>query len=438
MQTEAHKIIIVGGGAGGLELATQLGNQLGKKKRANITLVDSSLTHLWKPLWHEVAAGTLLSHEDELNYITHAYQNYFNFEFGQLDGLNRHNKEIYLAPVIDEHHVEVIPRRTLHYDTLVIAIGSVGNDFGTPGVQEHCAFLDDRAQSEHFQQELLKKILQTQNQFHTQGFTQLAIAIVGGGATGVELAAELYYAIQQAARYSRTQINPHYQIKITLIEAAERILAALPEKVSHTTKIQLEKMGIEVYTGQRVLEVNSKGLLSHTGLFIAADLKVWAAGIKAPAILARLADLEVNRLNQLMVKQTLQTTVDDNIFAFGDCASCPQPGAHSRPVPPRAQAAHQQAMLLVKTIKRQLAGKPPKPYYYRDYGSLISLSRQNTVGNLMGALRSDLFIEGKIARLVYLALYKKHQIALHGFWRVFLLTIADFITHKVKPKLKLH
>jgi NADH dehydrogenase len=438
MQTQMHEIVIVGGGAGGLELATKLGKQLGKRKRANITLVDCSLTHLWKPLWHEVAAGTLLSHEDELNYIAHAYQHHFNFEFGRLDDLERLHKRIFLSPVVDEHNNEIIPRRTLHYDTLIIAIGSESNDFGTPGVREHCAFLDDRLQSEEFQQQLLKKILHSQNQLHVHGFTQLTIAIVGGGATGVELAAELHYAIRQAARYSRTQVNSNYQIKISVIEASDRLLAALPSKVSENTQKQLEKMGIEVYTGQRVLEVNDKGLLTQTGLFIAADLKVWAAGIKASNILAHLDDLEVNHLNQLKVKSTLQTTIDDNIFAFGDCASCPRFNGSELTVPPRAQAAHQQAMLLVKSMKYRLNNKPLPLYRYRDYGSLVTLSRQHTVGNLMGALRGTLFIEGTIARLVYLSLYKKHQMVLHGFWRVFLMTLAELIGHRVKPKLKLH
>jgi len=438
MQKQPHKIVIVGGGAGGLELATRLGKKWGKSKQVTITLVDASLTHLWKPLWHEVAAGTLLSHEDELNYIAQAYQHQFNFEFGRLDGLNRQAKQIFLAPIIDEYNNEIIPRRTLQYDTLIIAIGSVSNDFGTPGVREYCTFLDDRMQAEQFQQQLLKKILYSQNQLHMQGFTQLTIAIVGGGATGVELAAELHYAIRQAARYSRTKITPEYQIKITIIEAADRLLSTLPAKISQATQQQLEKMGIEVYTSQRVLEVNSKGLRTNTGLFITADLKVWAAGIKAPDVLQNLDGLPVNRLNQLLVRQTLQTTIDGDIFAFGDCASCPQPNPTMPSVPPRAQAANQQAKLLVRTIKRRLKNEPPLLYYYRDYGSLISLSRQNTIGNLMGALRGSLFIEGKIARLVYLALYKKHQIVLYGFWHVFLLTLAHLLERRVKPQLKLH
>lgn len=437
-QSSTHDIVIVGGGAGGLELATSLGRKLKRKSEACVTLIDASLTHLWKPLWHEVAAGTLNSHEDELNYIAHAYQNNFNFILGKLDGLDRANKKVFLASVLDEQKKEIIPRRHVHYDTLIIAIGSISNDFSTPGVREYCYFLDDRFQADQFQQQFLKKILQAQNQLESQGFDQLTIAIVGGGATGVELAAELHYAINQASRYGKSQLSASKDVKTCIIEAADRLLAALPERVSQSTMEELKKLSIEIYTGQRVAEVNEKGLLTASGLFIAADLKVWAAGIKAPEVLQHLDGLEINRINQLVVKQTLQTTRDDNIFAFGDCASCPQSTHDNQPVPPRAQAAHQQAKHLVKTIMRRLKGQAPLPFFYRDYGSLISLSHHTAIGNLMGRMKTNYFIEGKIARWMYLSLYKMHQANLYGFWRAAMLTIANILTRRVKPRLKLH
>lgn len=430
-----HHIVIVGGGAGGLELAACLGKKLGKRNRAQITLVDANLTHLWKPLLHEVAAGTLNSHEDQLDYIAYAANYHFTFALGKLNGLNRREKIIYLAPIADENNNEIIPARSLSYDTLVIAIGSTVNDFSTPGVYEHCLFLNDHNEANQFHQLFLRKMLQAQSQPNIA--KQLRIAIVGGGATGVELAAELYYAIHQVVYYGWEHIDPEQNIQITLIEAADRILSALPERLASATAEQLKKMGVEIYTRQRVSKVTAEGLHTNDGLFVSADLKVWAAGIKAADFLQNLDGLETNHLNQLIVKQTLQTTVDDNIFAFGDCASCPQPG-RSNPVPPRAQAAHQQASLLVKSLQRRLKNKSLLPYYYRDYGSLISLSRYDAVGNLMGRFMGSIFIEGKLARLFYISLYKMHQIALYGFWRVGLLTFANFLTRRLRPRLKLH
>ena len=201
---------------------------------------------------------------------------------------------------------------------------------------------------------------------------------------------------------------------------------------------ELRKLRVHVYTGERVTEVTSKGVYTHSGRFIPSALVVWAAGIKAPNFLSEMDGLEVNRINQLLVTRTLQTTLDDNIFAFGDCAACPWPG-HTEPVPPRAQAAHQQASMLLKSMKRRITGKPLPEYTYRDYGSLVNLGRYTTVGNLMGAVTGgSLFIEGLIARFMYQSLYKMHLMTLHGFFVVFLQTLGRIITRRTESQVKLH
>jgi NADH dehydrogenase len=418
-------IVVVGGGAGGLELVTQLGNTLGKRKRAKITLVDSKLTHVWKPLWHEVAAGTLSSNEDEVNYIVHAHNHDFHFQWGSLADLNVAQQQLVLAPVQDKQQVEILPQRLLNYDVLVLAIGSVSYDFKVAGVKSHCFFLDSFTSCQAFQQRLLQHLLQEHPQFN--------IAIVGGGATGVELAAELQYACQQALQYKQQQNNP---VAITIIETAPRILSALPEKIARATAKELRRRGIDVLEGEQVIEVTEEAFYTKSGLKVPAELKIWAAGIQAPELLANLG-LQTNQRQQVLVKPTLQTTVADNIFALGDCASCPQSGTEQA-VPPRAQAAHQQAALLAKSIPRYLRGQPVAAYHYKDYGALISLGKQNTFGNLMGRATGNIMLQGKLARLAYLSLYRKHQAALFGWWRVALLTIAQRLTSIVRPRLKLH
>lgn len=437
MRDTIPDILIIGGGAGGLELATLLGRKLGKCKKANIILVDQNLTHLWKPLWHEVAAGTLNSHEDEINYVAHAYANHFSFQLGRMNGLNRQQKKIFLAPVYNDEQQVVIPERALHYSILVIAVGSVSNDFNTPGVAEYCLFLDSRKQADYLQQVFLKTAIYTHNQMSQEKQTALSFAIVGGGATGVELAAELHYAAQQASHYRLADINPNQDIKITIIEAGKTILANLPEAIIKETTTQLNKYNIEVITSQRVTKVDSQGFYTASNLFIPAEIKIWAAGIKAPDFLNQLDGLETNKINQLIVKPTLQTSRDENIFAFGDCAACPQINKENL-VPPRAQAAHQQAKFLVKTITRYIHKKILPEYHYYDYGSLISLSRQTAVGSLMGRALGQFTIYGQLARLAYASLYKFHQIVLFGKWRVFLITLANLLTRPFKPRLKLH
>ena len=435
-----HHIIIVGGGAGGLELATKLGNKLGKKAKARITLVDCELTHVWKPLLHEVAAGTLNSYEDEVSYLALAHKNHFMFRLGRMDRLDRSAQEISLAPTLDNEGIEYIPRRSFKYDTLIFAVGSQTNDFGITGVKQHCMFLDTRVEADIFHQDLLRKAYTAHAQSGPLREGQLKVAIAGAGATGVELSAELHEAFNQLIKFGIDQINRD-QISISIIEAADRVLPALPVELSEKTQAALEKIDVELLTGHRIVEATDTGFVTDKGGLIPSEIKVWAAGIKAPDFLANIDGLETTHNNQLIVKQTLETTNDSNIFAFGDCAACPIPGTDTT-VPPRAQAAHQQASMLVKTIKQRLKNKPIPNYHYVDYGSLINLSNYSTVGNMMGNLfgkkAGSVMIEGLLARFVYWSLYKMHQLAILGLVRMTLITMANFLTQKTKPRMKLH
>jgi len=444
---DLHHIIVVGGGAGGLELATALGNKLGKKKKAAITLIDSTLTHLWKPLLHEVAAGSLNSYEDEVGYLGQSHWHHFRFRLGRMDRLDRKKQEVSLAPTLDDEGNEYIPRRTFHYDTLVMAVGSTTNDFGIPGVQEHCMFLDTRKEADHFHQYLFRSFYTAHTQNGPLRDGQLHIAIAGAGATGVELSAELHESAYQLAEFGLDQVKPDTDVKITIVEASDRILPALPPRLSEKARKALEKLNIETCTNQRITEVTADGFKTESGKFIPAEIKVWAAGIKAPDFLKEIDGLETNRINQLVVKTTLQTTQDDNIFAFGDCAACPMVNPSDTEgdlitVPPRAQAANQQATLLVKTMRKRLEGDVSLPEYkYVDYGSLVNISSYTTVGSLMGnlsKLSGSIMIEGVVARLVYISLYKMHQMALHGPIKMGLTTLANLFTRKAKPRMKLH
>lgn len=432
----SHRIVIVGGGAGGLELATRLGRKLGRSGAAQITLVDANLTHIWKPLLHEVAAGSLNSAEDELNYVAQAKWNHFEFQLGRMCGLQRSARQIILAPVLDEDGRQLLPERRIGYDSLVLAVGSTTNDFGTTGAAEHCIFLDTREQAERFHRRMLSHYLRAHAGAQADS-AQIDIAIVGAGATGVELAAELHHAARQLAAYGLDRIRPE-DMRITLIEAGPRVLPALPERIAQPVHRTLEKLGVTVLTGAAVSEVTAEGLKTADGQFIPASLKVWAAGIRAPGFLHELDGLESNRINQLLVRPTLQTTRDDDIFAFGDCAACPQPGGDGRNVPPRAQAAHQQASMLARSLKLKISGQPLPEYRYRDYGSLISLSSFSAVGNLMGNLTGSVMLEGWLARMFYVSLYRMHQMALYGLPRTLLLMLSDRIGRSTEPRLKLH
>jgi NADH dehydrogenase len=421
---------------------TKLGDTLGKKKQVHVTLVDKNRTHIWKPKLHEIASGSMDSGEHELDYIAQAHWHHFQFRIGAMKGLDRVQKTITLDSYFDDNGNQVTPEQVVKYDTLIICVGSLSNDFGTPGVKENAFLLENQMDAKKFHANLINACIRAHYQPESIRPGQLHVAIIGAGATGVELAAQLHRSTRELVSYGLDRINPHKDIQVTVIEAAPRILPALTEDLSNATHQLLHELGVQVLTGAKVCEVNSQGVRFSDGRFLDSELVVWAAGVKAADFLKDLDGLETNRLNQLIVHQSLQTTRDEHIFSFGDCSSCPWPKANAGKggfVPPRAQAAHQQASHMYQQIKCRLANKPLKPYQYKDFGSLVSLGKFSTVGSMMGGLiGNNLMVQGYFAKFMYLSLYKMHELAIHGFTKVFLETIARLITKRTEPLVKLH
>lgn len=431
------QIVVVGGGAAGLELATRLGAHFGREQ-FDIILVEKSRTHIWKPLLHEVAAGALDANLDEVGYRGHGHTWGYRFFYGTMEGVDRENRDVLIAPILDEDGTEIMGRHRIRYDYLVLAVGSVSNDFGTRGVARYCIFLDSRAQADRFRNKLLDHCLRVSRTLvkDPQADATVTVDIVGGGATGVELAAELYNAAV-ALRHYGLEVFDESRMRVTLIEAGPRILPMLPEKLAQAAHKELEALGVRVITGEQVVEATSEGIVTKSGELIKADLKVWAAGVKGPDMLAGLG-LEVTRSNQLVVKPSLQTTRDDRIFVIGDCAWF-VPEGETRAVPPRAQAAHQMAATAFRNIRALIRGRPLKDFVYRDHGSLVSLSHFSTVGSLMGNLIGGrMAIEGRLARFVYVSLYRMHLIAIHGWFKGLALILLGHVNQIVRPRLKLH
>lgn len=421
MSAKIPRIVIVGGGAGGLGLATQLGHKLGKKQRAEILLIDKNRTHIWKPLLHEVATGSLDADLDGVVYSAHAVKHGYQFQLGELTGLDLKGKRLQLGAISNDKSEALLPARELEYDTLVLAVGSVSNDFGTPGVKEHCFFLDSHHQANRFHNALLDSFTRMHQSEEQQ---KLNIAIVGGGATGVELSAELYHVTDLLKSYGLNKMTAD-RLSITLIEAGPRILPALPERIAASATRELIKLGVSVRQSTRIEEATSKGFVTAGGELIAANLMLWAAGVKAPDFIKQIEGLNLNRANQILVRPTLQAQGHDDLYVIGDCCACEQ--ADGSFVPPRAQSAHQMAQCVEHNILNELRGLGLTEYEYVDHGSLVNLSRFSTVGSLMGNLTKDsMFVEGKIARFMYISLYRMHQKAIHGLAK----TIALWLDRK--------
>ena len=433
-----RQIVVVGGGAAGLQLVTKLGDRLGRWGTTEITLVERARTHLWKPLLHSVAAGSMDPGMHALDLLAHAHKHHFRYRLGEMIGLDRARHEVLLGPAFDDEGREIIAARGLRYDILVIAVGSVTNDFGTPGAAKYAVPLETPEQAARFNRRLVNACLRAQSQPGEVRPGQLYVAVIGAGATGTELAAELHHTVRQVLAHGLDRVSAERDVRIILIEAADRVLPALPQRISDATLRLLQRLGVEVRTGARVGEVTAEGVRLADGEFIPSELVVWSAGVKGPDFLRNLDGLEVTRSNQLVVGPTLQTTRDADVFAIGDCAAAPREGFET-PVPPRAQAAHQQASHLARQIPRLLEGKALAPFHYRDFGSLVSLGRHSTIGSLMGGLfGKNLFVEGLLARLMYRSLYQMHEHALHGARKAAVGSLARALSRGGRPRVKLH
>ncbi|RQM47226.1 NAD(P)/FAD-dependent oxidoreductase [Paraburkholderia bannensis] len=434
-----HRIVIVGGGAGGLELATRLGDKLGKSRRAHVTLVDRCATHIWKPLLHEVAAGSLDTNVHQIGYAAHARWHHFEFCNGELIGLDRGQKTLQLAAVVDpEHAGEVIlPQREITYDTLVLAIGSQTHFFDIPGAREHAITLDTLPQAERLRRRLLQTCVKNGSRETTGQPSPIDIVIIGGGETGAELSAELRRMEDVLREFNVHSTAAESRMSVTLLEAGPRILPALPTEVSEVTANELQELNIDISVADPVVAVEKSMVMTKSGRRLRSDITVWAAGIRAPACLANLDGLSVNKINQLNVTKTLQSETDNNIFALGDCASCHW--TEKRMVPPRAQAARQQAIFLADAIQARLRGRDIGEFSYSDYGSLVSLGPRSAVGVISATSREPrVFVRGRFAKLMYSALYRKHLASVSGVRKTLAGIVVDSLRRVNTPRIKLH
>lgn len=429
-----HRVLILGGGVAGLEIATALGRQQ-RRRRAGaslaVTLIDKDTAHVWKPMLHTIAAGTQTLGQQQTAYAFAARHAGFFYEPGELGGLDRSRRHVQLAPIYAADGRLLVPARSLPYDTLILAVGSQANDFRTPGVRTHCMMIDSRRQAAAFHREVKTRLLQSLG-----NDTSLDIAIVGGGATGVELAAELVRLTELAAGYGAAGLAG--RVHITLVESSPRLLGAFPEDISAATQQRLEQIGIRVLTATKVVSARADGFMLGDGTHLPASLMVWAAGVKAADVLDELDGLETNRNRQLVVMPSLETTRDPAILAVGDCASLTLPGA-SHALPPTAQIAHQQAQHVIRHLPAAISDGTTMPRFTpRDFGALVALGDYDAFGSLgkFGMFKGAT-IKGRLAQLSHALLYRSHQMRIHGVWRGSLLWLNDRLSRFLRASLRL-
>lgn len=438
-RTAPHRIVVVGGGVGGLGLATRLGESLGKSGHAQVVLVDRSPTHFWKPLLHEAASGQIDPATHQLQFAVQARRHGFEFEQGALQSLDRAERHITISATRDDNGREVLPAREIAFDTLVLALGSVTNYFGVKGAEQHALPLESVTHAESFRRKLLDACTRANHVRRVSGAQQVqpvSINIIGAGATGVELAAALRDSIRLMHRYSLFALDPERDFRIRLIEGTERVLPALSQRISARAQRILGGLGVEVLTTTRVTEVRADAVLTHDGQHLPSDIAIWTAGIAGPPVLRVLDGIDVNRNAQVLVTRTLQTTKDANVFSLGDCAACP---SHADGfLAPRAQVAHQQAMFLARALKCRVGGEALPEFTYRDAGTLVGFGDVGTIGSLSGLRERPVFVDGWLATVVYRLIYRRHVMTVTGFARMALDTASHWLRRRVHPVIRLH
>ncbi|KJG12142.1 NADH dehydrogenase [Photobacterium iliopiscarium] len=403
------RIVIVGGGAAGIELSTLLAKA--NHKKHEIILVEPETDHYWKPRLHEIAAGTFDRELDSVCYFTHGAINGYQHYQAAMTDINREDKML----VVRRNDGT---QAMVKYDYLVVAVGAVSNDFNTTGARDNCIFLDSASQARH----AWNKISQLLREGNDR-----TVNIVGAGATGVELAAELARVSHKLQRYNAAKLT------INLIEAADRVLPNSPQKMSSKVLKELQRTNINVLLNTRISEVSDHGMVTADNQPLDADIQFWAAGVKAPDWLNGVGGLEYNRMNQILVNANLTTTVDDSIFSLGDCASIPQ--ADGSFVPPKAQAANRAAVHLTKSLTNLLRGKELTDFEFKDGGMVVAVGHHFAVGSFAphSKMADKLVFKGRLIRRLYDTIFRLHQRTVEGLFTVSRLIITKRLKALFQP-----
>ena len=443
-----QSIVIVGGGVAGLELATRLGRQLGARHKDRVILIDSAPTHFWKPLLHEVAAGTIDPASHTIDYARQAIDNDFTFICGEVVQVDRARHTLTVRSRLHDGDRDADAGQTvIGYGRLVLAYGSVTNFFGIPGAEQHCLALDSVERAEAFRKRFLNLCEAAGRRRHLSAnaianaetntaAAQLDIVIVGAGPTGIELAADLRHTVDTLAHYGLSGLAAPHQVSIRIVERGPQVLPSLDAQASNLAVRKLEAMGIDVCTDTAVAEVRANEVATLDGRVFPAAITVWAAGVKGPDFSTHLNVL-LNRSNQVLVDGQLRSLTDPQIFALGDCSTLQNPDKTAM-APPSAQAARQQAIYLVNLLTHATPAQLPG-FQYRDYGTLVSLGRGDAVGILRRAIGNrNLRVKGTFALAMYKLTYQRHVMGHLGALRMCANVLARWCRSKMLMPVRWH
>jgi NADH dehydrogenase len=374
-----HRVVVVGGGFGGLQAAAKLAGM-----PVEVTLVDRRNFHLFQPLAYQVATGALAAAE-----ICYPLRHIFH---------GRDNVRVLLAEVVD---VELDTRRVrlrnvvsdaalepLEYDTLIVSGGSQYAYFGHDEWRENAIELKSLEGALHLRRRILSAFEAAELESDpVRRAAQLTFAVVGAGPTGVEMAGQIA-EIERDLRGDMRAIDP-LRARILLIEMGDRVLASFPPRLSAKAQQALESLGVTPRLGEAVVDVGDGGLSVRrrdgTVEKIDSDTVVWAAGVEASPLarlLAERAGLEVDRAGRLAVDPDLSLPGHPEVLAIGDMVSLRRPHGSPLVLPGLAPVAMQEGRHAARVVADRVAGRPPRPFRYHDKGNLATIGRARAVADV--------------------------------------------------------
>lgn len=368
------KVVILGGGFGGLAAARAL------YKTAEVTVVDRHNYQTFLPLLYQVSTAGLAA--DHVAYPIRGAlrKTSVKFRMGSPLSIDHKNKEVKLDSL-----------DVLKFDHLIVALGSTTADFGIPGVTEFTLGMKSVNEALTIRAEIMRRF---EDLCRFEDDTRLAITVIGGGPTGVEMAGAIAELIRGPLKSDQKQAAA--QIDITIIEAGDRLLPTFSPILSKRTKKDLEKLGVKVLVGSPVAGVENRKITLKDKQVLPSEITIWAAGVKGSNAMAQLS-LPVSG-NRVVVEPTMQVKNYPNVWALGDIAGAL--GKDGRPLPMVAPVAIQQGKFIAKQITRLSSGKELKEFKYLDKGSMATIGRNKAVVEVKGFKLS-----GPIAWLIWVALH---------------------------------
>ena len=387
------RIVILGGGFGGISSAQRLEQLFWRQRNLEVSLVSQSNYLLFTPMLAEVAASAL--EPQHISAPVRATLPHTRFHRADVDAIDTN------AQIVHIRNSSSSPPQALPYDHLVLALGSVPNYFGLPGMEANAFTLKSLHDATLLRNHVIAQLEKADvNQDVEERRRQLTFVVAGGGFAGTEVIAELFDLVHSVLRYY-PDIH-HEEPRFVLVHSRDRILPELGEKLADYALRKLRARGIEFLLNTRVAGATPEGVLVGDGEVIGARTVVWTAGNQAPPILKELP-CERNRAGAVMAEATLQVKGLTNVWVAGDCGQIPDLDREGQAFPPTAQHAIREGKAAASNIAAVMRGKPPKALRFRTLGILVPLGHHTGVAEIRG-LRFSGLLAWLIWRAIYLSL----------------------------------